>query len=106
MTTSGWIGVDLDGTLAEYHGWKGMEDIGKPIPAMVNRVFDWLYQGIAVKIFTARAGIPEQIPFIKKWLIDNGLPELEVTNVKDFAMIELWDDRCKQVIINTGELVE
>jgi len=39
-------------------------------------------------------------------LIDNGLPELEVTNVKDFAMIELWDDRCKQVIINTGELVE
>lgn len=26
----GWIGVDLDGTLAEYHGWKGAEHIGQP----------------------------------------------------------------------------
>ena len=35
---SGWIGVDLDGTLAEYHGWKGSEHIGPPIPLMVERV--------------------------------------------------------------------
>ena len=31
---SGWIGVDLDGTLAFYDMWRGMEHIGKPIPAM------------------------------------------------------------------------
>src|SRR5262245_48902352 len=28
----GWIGVDLDGTLAEYHGWKGIEHIDRPVP--------------------------------------------------------------------------
>ncbi len=28
--------------------------------------------------------------------------ELEITNVKDFGMIELWDDRAVQVIPNTG----
>jgi hypothetical protein len=33
-----WVGVDLDGTLAEYHGFKGPEHIGKPIPKMVARV--------------------------------------------------------------------
>jgi len=105
MTTSGWIGVDLDElwlNTMDGKEWKILENH----PCNGKQSIDWLYQGIAVKIFTARAGIPEQIPFIKKWLIDNGLPELEVTNVKDFAMIELWDDRCKQVIINTGELVE
>ena len=26
-----WIGVDLDGTLARYDGWKGIEHIGEPI---------------------------------------------------------------------------
>ena len=106
MTTSGWYGVDLDGTLAEYNGWQGMEHIGKPIPLMLEKVKVWLSNGITVKIFTARAGIPEQIPYIKKWLVEEcGLPELEITNVKDFAMAELWDDRCKHVEINTGRLI-
>jgi hypothetical protein len=102
MSESGWIGVDLDGTLAEYHGWQGSEYIGKPIIPMVVRVMKWLEQGVTVKIFTARACIPEQIPPIQKWLFENGFPNLEITNVKDFAMIELWDDRCVQVIKNTG----
>lgn len=102
MTISGWIGVDLDGTLAEYHGWNGGK-IGAPVPKMLARVKEWVNQGVTVKIFTARACIPEDIPNIKAWLIENGLPELEVTNVKDFAMVELWDDRCIQVISNTGE---
>jgi hypothetical protein len=31
------------------------------------------------------------------------LPDLEVTNVKDLHMIELWDDRCVQVTTNLGE---
>lgn len=41
MSTSGWIGVDLDGTLAEYHGW-GNGEIGDPVPAMLERVKKWL----------------------------------------------------------------
>jgi hypothetical protein len=99
---SGWIGVDLDGTLALYDGWRGPDHIGDPIPLMMERVKDWLAADRPVKIFTARASVPEQIPPIKEWLLKHGLPDLEITNVKDFSMIELWDDRCVQVVMNTG----
>ena len=33
-----WIGFDLDGTLAEYDGWKGIEHIGKPIKPMCDLI--------------------------------------------------------------------
>lgn len=98
----GWIGVDLDGTLAYYNGWRGAEHIGEPIEPMMERVRDWIQKGIPVKIFTARADIPEQIPYVKEWLKRNGLGDLEITNTKDLKMIELWDDRCIQVITNMG----
>lgn len=99
---SGWIGVDLDGTLAEYGGWVGPEHIGPPIPSMLARVRRWILEGKEVKIFTARAAIPEQVVPVMEWLKKHGLGGLEVTNVKDFGMIELWDDRCVRVITNTG----
>lgn len=99
---SGWIGVDLDGTLAEYGGWKGADDIGKPIPAMVNRVLDWLNAGQEVRIFTARASIPEQIPPVVEWCKLHLGREIPVTNVKDFGMTELWDDRAVRVLFNKG----
>lgn len=99
-----WIGVDLDGTLARYDGWRGFDKIGKPVPVMLARVKHWIKNGYTVKIFTARAAFPQQgIPPVKKWLAENGLPELEVTNRKDFSMIELWDDRAIQVVANSGK---
>lgn len=99
-----WIGVDLDGTLARYSGWRGLDHIGKPVPVMLARVKHWLAAGYTVKIFTARASEGEKgVAPVKKWLADNGLPELEVTNQKDFAMVELWDDRAIQVVANTGK---
>ena len=52
--SEGWIGVDLDGTLAEYLGWQGMGHIGEPIAPMVERVKAWLAEGKDVRIFTAR----------------------------------------------------
>lgn len=104
MSGSGWIGVDLDGTLAHYEGWKDGA-IGKPVPAMLERVKGWLAEGRAVKIFTARACVPDQIPPVQDWLESIGLPRLEVTNQKDFGMIELWDDRCVQVEPNTGRRI-
>lgn len=97
-----WIGVDLDGTLAHYDTYKGRHHIGLPIPAMLERVKKWISQGGTVKIFTARAGDPEAAPHIRAWLNLHGLPELEITNVKDFGMIQLWDDRAVQVEKNTG----
>ena len=97
-----WIGVDLDGTLAEATPWKGMTHIGPAVPLMLRRVRLWLEKGMRVKILTARAGDPEGLAATKAWLTAQGLPELEVTDRKDFGMIELWDDRAIQVVQNTG----
>lgn len=104
---SPWIGVDLDGTLASDTGgelWdaEGRPKIGRPVNEMVARIKRWIGEGRMVKIFTARAGSPAQVEAIRAWLARQGLPDLEVTNVKDFNMIELWDDRCVQVIRNSG----
>jgi hypothetical protein len=106
----GWIGVDLDGTLAHYEGWKGIEHIGEPIPAMMERVRAWLADGRKVKIFTARVSGGRDrdavVTHIHAWCERHGLPRLDVTHEKDFAMIELWDDRCVQVETNTGVAVQ
>ena len=51
---NGWIAVDLDGTLAEYHGWVNTFNIGAPIPVMAERVRSWIADGKDVRIFTAR----------------------------------------------------
>lgn len=104
---SGWIGVDLDGTLAHYDHWRGIEHIGAPIPLMLSRVKKWVARGDTVKIFTARVAVPEPersaaIAAIHRWLAEQGLPALEVTNVKDLGMVELWDDRAIGVVVNTG----
>jgi len=101
-----WIGVDLDGTLAVHTSWKGDDHIGEPIPAMMERVQKWIKQGKTVKIFTARANNPKAIPYVKKWLKKHGLGQLEVTNIKDQGMIELWDDRAVRVEKNTGKRIK
>jgi hypothetical protein len=100
-----WIGVDLDGTLSCY--WSGTQGtrIGPPVEPMMDRVRDWLARGQNVKIFTARACDPTQIPLVREWLIENGLADLEITNIKDFNMIELWDDSAISVERNTGEVL-
>jgi hypothetical protein len=100
---SPWIGVDLDGTLARDLGSTRGDKIGSPIEPMLVRVQKWIAEGRTVKIFTARASSPRQVVAIKEWLVSCGLPDLEVTNVKDQRMIELWDDRCVQVTTNLGE---
>lgn len=102
----GWIGVDLDGTLATYDGWKGPEHIGEPVAPMVERVRYWLKADIEVRIFTARASIPEYIPPVHAWLAEQGLPALKVTNQKDFDMLQLWDDRAVRVEHNTGQVAD
>jgi hypothetical protein len=104
---NGWIGVDLDGTLARYDGWKGPEHIGEPIPAMLERVKTWLFLHKDVRIFTARVSSnnPEKdisIKVIRKWCKEHIGQELPITAEKDYGMIELWDDRCTQVIKNDG----
>lgn len=107
--SQGWIGVDLDGTLAKYSGWQGPSHIGEPIPRMVQRIKDWIAEGRKVKIFTARVSNKSQAQEVREalapWLLKQGLPILEVVCCKDYAMLELWDDRAVQVIPNTGVAV-
>ncbi len=106
-TGEGWIGVDLDGTLAFYTGWMGSTCIGAPIPRMLARVRAWIDQGRKLKILTARVAPGSDSQdcrvAIEAWLSRHGLPALEITHSKDCEMIELWDDRVVQVIPNTGE---
>jgi hypothetical protein len=116
---SGWIGVDLDGTLARYEHGQGIDTIGEPIAPMVKRVQEWIDKGIDVKVVTARVaaqggsnsdGIVDDLEFataqrtmIQDWCLEHIGTMLYVTATKDFMMIELWDDRAVRVVTNTGE---
>jgi hypothetical protein len=115
QTMNGWIGVDLDGTLAQYDKWVSPDHIGEPIVVMVDRVKGWLAAGLDVRIFTARVshdGTYQRLlearvarSSIENWCEQHFGRVLPITNVKDYAMLELWDDRAVQVEVNTGNLI-
>jgi hypothetical protein len=128
----GWIGVDFDGTLAEYYEWVPWNVFGKPIPAMIERVRAWIAYGVGVRIVTARVGLPiinrfnpnyvevnsfmgntcritgakfsdwHMISAMNNWNEQHVGVRLPVQCYKDINMIELWDDRAVQVVANTG----
>jgi hypothetical protein len=108
----GWIGVDLDGTIARYDGWQGDTHIGPPIMDMVAIVRDILQRGeLDVKIFTARVSgdDPDEVTAvtkaIRRWCLEHIGQSLEVTCKKDYKMVALYDDRAVQVWPNTGRTV-
>ena len=123
--TRGWIGVDLDGTLAYYDEWRGALHVGEPIPEMLERVRRWLDEGKDVRIFTARvnresiasamaspegaAAAAREVAAVEEcirhWCEKHVGRALPITCCKDYGMIELWDDRCIQVIPNTGRTI-
>lgn len=144
----GWIGFDLDGTLAKYDGWNGIDHIGEPIEPMVSLIKVLHAEGKTVKILTARvaprlcgethaqgcrcghceeeAGKPPVLQeqylvklgedgisvkrtasdYIREWCQKNLGFVPEIVYQKDHLMIDLYDDRCHQVIPNTGKAVE
>jgi len=126
----GWIGFDLDGTLAKYDGWQGLDHIGEPIEAMVRLAKKFHAEGKHIKILTARVaprqnedgvfgeqgiilkneyGVDQHYVasyFIRKWCEANLGFVPEIVHQKDHLMLELYDDRVKQVVPNKGVLVE
>jgi hypothetical protein len=117
--SNGWIGVDLDGTLAEYHGWHSDGGIGPPIARMVNRIRLWRSRKFEVRIMTARVGASgrpstkhgelddqafaeSQRRRIEAWCLEHIGEVLPVTATKDLDMLEIWDDRAVAVELNTG----
>ena len=148
-TGKGWYGFDLDGTLAKYDGWKGIDHIGEPVDLMVARIKKMHDEGKVVKILTARVApranaeykdreqcappdyvakadfsglsanaktrVKNMYLYLDTWgarefVIDWCLRNLgflpEITHEKDHLMLELYDDRVKQVVPNEGLLVE
>ena len=148
-TGKDWYGFDLDGTLAKYDGWKGIDRIGEPVKPMVDLVKRMHAECKVVKILTARVAPRSNVEYkdrekcappdyvakadfsdlpdaAKTWIenmylnlgswgarefvIDWCLKNLgflpEITHEKDHLMLELYDDRVKQVVPNEGLLVE
>jgi len=111
-SSDGWIGVDLDGTLA-YVDPDNFSPfvVGPPILPMVRRVRGWLAEGREVRIFTARVCPLEDdsaltmtmiITAIQAFCMDQFGTILQVTCRKDRDMVELWDDRAVRVLHNVG----
>lgn len=111
--------MDLDGTLAQYHGWAKWSDIGEPVSLMLDRVKKWVADGVEVRIVTARMGHDDSVVHrcktsgerftnalmagvIMDWTKRHVGVALTVTCFKDVDMLELWDDRAVQVVPNTG----
>jgi hypothetical protein len=108
-----WIGIDLDGTLAQYEHWTD-GSIGEPIMPMIDLVKTLLSENLyKVKIFTARvspasrpaAEAIEQRSRIEDWCVQHLGQVLDITHEKDSSMVLMYDDRCVQVEKNTGRLL-
>lgn len=118
----GWLGVDLDGTLAEWgEGFnQDVNQIGPPVPRMVALVKGWLAGGVEVRIMTARVCplnprpdgsivndqkfATQQRSMIEAWCQEHLGQVLPVTYFKDFRMWLLYDDRAVHVEPNTGRI--
>lgn len=63
------IAIDLDGTLAQYDGWRGPLVIGNPIPGATHFVRALREQGWRIVIHSARFAIgPEAAEAVENWL--------------------------------------
>jgi len=106
-----WVGFDLDGTLATYDRWRGDDHIGKPVELMVRRLLHYIEKGYRCKIFTARVAPLEGrdtarvTRIIQDWCEAHIGHRLEVTCIKDQGLLQHFDDRCIQVVKNTGKIV-
>ncbi len=106
------IAVDLDGTLARYTEFRGATTIGEPIPAMRDRVLDWISRGKTVVIFTARMSDERSSEerakvktAIEAWCKENLGKVLPVTANKRMDFEAIYDDKARQVQKNTGRLI-
>jgi len=118
MAGQRWI---FDGTLAHYDKFIAPDVIGEPIPEMVERVKRWLDEGKDVRIFTARVwplGTAKHymmyeddqrvkdaklaLRAIQKWCREHLGEVLKVTCIKDYGMLDLWDDRAVAIEKNKG----
>lgn len=103
------IACDLDGTLAEYNGWKGIGHIGQVIAPVRDAIYNAQKSGAEVWIYTARVSDPEEhdeaTKAIASWLIENKINVMGITSTKHKFFTEFWDDRAFQVVKNQGVFI-
>lgn len=103
----GWIGADLDGTMAKQEG-KFTGKIGAPVPRMIDRVKRLLNKGEDVRVFTARIDDDpdgSKKKAIEAWTKQHIGQVLPVTNRKDPHMKTFFDDRAVQIERNEGTIL-
>ncbi len=93
------IAVDLDGTLAEYHGDFDENVIGHPNPVAIAKVNEMKRAGCRIVIFTCR----EDNELLRGWLAQAGVPYDAINENPDVARADMssgkvmadvyWDDR-------------
>ena len=96
------IAVDVDGCLAQYDGWHGVDVIGDPIPEVVNQVKAEKAKGTRIIINTTRTNTEQNKGYtsqqlvnrVKEWLVRHKIPfdEIWAGEGKPIAN-EYWDDR-------------
>lgn len=111
------IGLDFDETIAQYDHWRGPENVGDPIPEAIRKVKAEMAQGTQFVIFTARANpgdgsyeacMDATLAFlaIAEWSKQVFGAVLPITHEKSKYFDEIWDDRGRQMIPNTGVFLE
>ena len=100
----GWYGFDLDGTLAVYDGWHGIDHIGAPVAKTVRLMKRMHEDGLRVKILTARVSPrtnPETManPYLENhWCIESPDDMPWALNPKVWTAREFVQDWCWRVL--------
>ena len=109
----GWIGFDIDGTLAiDLPNRSNDTEIGEPIQPMVDKARELINQGKDVRIFSARAFQPDLYlrtdvyHAIRKWCIKHIGRPLPIVYYKDHNLDWYYDDKAIAVEYNTGKILK
>ena len=105
VSGQGWYGFDLDGTLAVYDGWRGIDHIGAPVAPMVALIQNlyFLPPGRRVKILTARVAPRPNVetlpnPYLENhWCIEEP-DERPWTMKSTWTALEFIQDWCWRVL--------
>lgn len=92
------IGIDLDKTLVEYDGWKGVNHIGPLLPGAFDFVKELSDEGWFIILFSARAEDEKARKILGDWIRVTFpfIPERQLVTVTNVKMREIEcfvDDR-------------
>lgn len=99
--TNLWVGFDFDGTLVGPPS--GGKSYGDDYPAMLSLLKLLIEHNIQVKIFTARAAYPQSAAIVQDWITSRGLPNLPITDKKDFNLALIIDNYA--ISVKNGDLI-